>query len=73
MNFQLMVARGTSGKELQEKGSRLREQDRHEEALQYLSLAIVAYQKEGNYERLIDALKDRTLTWKHLFLLTKDI
>lgn len=61
-----------SGQELHTKGGQLREEDKHDEALQYLTLAIVAYQKEGNYRGLIDALKDRTLTWKHYFLLTND-
>jgi tetratricopeptide (TPR) repeat protein len=61
-----------SAKDLHSKGSQLREQDRHDEAIQYLSSAIVGYQREGNYEGLIDALKDRTLTWKHYYLLTKD-
>ena len=54
------------------KGSDSREKDQHLEALQYLGRAIVGYQEEGKYEGLIDALKDRTLTWKHYFLLTKD-
>ncbi|OGD85863.1 hypothetical protein A2Z23_00855 [Candidatus Curtissbacteria bacterium RBG_16_39_7] len=53
--------------ELHGLGSQLREQDNHFEALQYLDRAIVAYQKEENYGGLVDALKDRTLTWKHLF------
>jgi len=61
-----------SGQELHSKGGQLREEDKHLEALQYLTLAIVAYQKEGNYRGLVDALKDRTLTWKHLFLTSKD-
>lgn len=53
-------------------GSDAREKDKHLDALQYLDHAIIAYQKEGDYRSLIDALKDRTLTWKHYFLLTKD-
>ncbi|HJX59264.1 hypothetical protein A2V61_01060 [Candidatus Woesebacteria bacterium RBG_19FT_COMBO_47_8] len=61
-----------SGQELHSKGGQLREEDKHLEALQYLTLAVVAYQKEGNYRGLIDALKDRTLTWKHLFLTSND-
>ena len=61
-----------SGQELHAKGGQAREEDKHDEALHLLTLAIVAYQKEGNYRGLIDALKDRTLTWKHYFLLTND-
>lgn len=61
-----------SGRKLHTKGGQLREEDRHLEALQYLTLAIAAYQKEGKYPDLVDALKDRVLTWKHLFLTTKD-
>lgn len=61
-----------SAKELHNMGEDLREQDRHEEAIQHLSLAIVKYQQESNYRGMIDALKGRTLTWKHYFLLTDD-
>jgi tetratricopeptide (TPR) repeat protein len=61
-----------SSKQLHGMGSDAREKDKHLEALQYLDHAIVGYQKENNYKGLIDALKDRTLTWKHYFLLTKD-
>jgi len=61
-----------TGQELHSKGGQLREEDRHDEALQFLTLAVVAYQREENYRGLIDALKDRTLTWKHYFLLTND-
>lgn len=62
-----------SPKQLHGMGSDAREKDHHLEALQYLDHAIVGYQKEGNYKGLIDALKDRTLTWKHYYLLTKDV
>lgn len=61
-----------SSKQLHGMGSNARENDRHLEALQYLDYAIVGYQKESDYKGLIDALKDRTLTWKHYFLLTED-
>jgi tetratricopeptide (TPR) repeat protein len=61
-----------SGHELQSKGARLREDDKHTEALHYLTLALVAHQKEKNYRGMVNTLKDRCLTWKHLFLLTKD-
>ena len=61
-----------SPKKLHGLGSDAREKDNHLEALQYLDHAIVGYQNQSNYEGLIDALKDRTLTWKYYFLLTKD-
>ena len=61
-----------SSKQLHGLGSDARENDKHLEALQYLDHAIVGYQKEGDYKGLIDALKDRTLTWKHYYLLTND-
>lgn len=61
-----------SGSELHNLGAKLREEDKHLEALQYLTLAIPALQKKGEYEELIDTLKDRCLTWKHLFLTSKD-
>lgn len=61
-----------TGSQLHHEGARLREEDRHLEALQYLTLALAEYQKDGNYSDLVDALKDRVLTWKHLFLVSKD-
>jgi tetratricopeptide (TPR) repeat protein len=66
------VKTGLSAEQLHSKGAQFREEDKHQEALQYLTVAIVAYQDVGNFAGLIDALKDRTLTWKHYFLLTKD-
>jgi tetratricopeptide (TPR) repeat protein len=59
-------------KQLHGMGSDAREKDQHLDALQYLNHAIVGYQRERNYRGLVDALKDRTLTWKHYFLLTGD-
>ena len=53
-------------------GSNAREKDNHLGALQYLDHAIIGYQRENNYEGIVDALKDRTLTWKRFFLLTQD-
>jgi len=59
-------------KELHAKGSNAREKDDHLSALQFLDHAIVGYQKIGNYRGMVNVLKDRTLTWKHYFLLTGD-
>ena len=67
-----MIRTKLSGHQLQSKGARLRENDKHTEALRYLTLALVVYQKEKKYRGIVDTLKDRCLTWKHLFLLTKD-
>lgn len=61
-----------SAKKLHLKGADLREKDKHLEALQYLTLAIAKYQKKKNYKGIVDALKDRVLTWKHLFMITND-
>lgn len=61
-----------SAEQFHAKGMAFREKDKHREALSLLTLAITAYQKEKNYRGIVDALKDRCLTWKHLFLLTKD-
>lgn len=55
---------------LREKGEALREQDQHGEALQALDQALLKAQEEKNYEVLVDVLKARCLTWKHLFLLS---
>lgn len=61
-----------SAKKLHSRGSILREDDEHLKALQFLTLAIAKYQEEKNYRGMVDALKDRVLTWKHLALLTND-
>ena len=60
------------GSHLHGRGAVLREKDCLEEALVFLTLSLVYLQKEGKYAELVDALKDRCLTWKHLFLLTKE-
>lgn len=61
-----------SGKKLRELGESLREKENYKKALQVLTVAIITCQKEGDYETLVDVLKDRTLTLKHLFLKSKD-
>jgi len=62
----------SSAKKLHSQGALLREKDKHIEALQILTLAIAKYQEEKNYRGMVDALKDRVLTLKHLALLTED-
>ncbi len=49
-----------------------REKDNHTEALGLIEQAIVAYQKEENYEGICQSLICRALTYHHLFLLTAD-
>lgn len=49
-----------------------RENDELVKALTLIEEALVAYQKEGDYEGFSQALQSRVLTYKHLFLLTKD-
>lgn len=61
-----------SAQKLHELGEKLREEDKHEKALVYLTLAIAKYAKEKNYRGVVDALQSRFLTWKHLFWLEKD-
>ncbi|OGM11098.1 hypothetical protein A2W13_02830 [Candidatus Woesebacteria bacterium RBG_16_36_11] len=60
------------GSDIHNKGASLREEDKHLDALGYLTLSLFFLQQEGNYSELVDALKDRCLTWKHLFLTLKD-
>jgi tetratricopeptide (TPR) repeat protein len=49
-----------------------REKDHLLEALKLLEEAIVGYQKEADYEGLGQALQSRELTYKHLFLVSKN-
>ena len=49
-----------------------REKDNHIKALELIEQAIVAYQKEENYEWICQSLICRALTYHHLFLLTTD-
>lgn len=49
-----------------------RENDELIKALTLIEEALVAYQKEKDYEGFSQALQSRVLTYKHLFLLTKD-
>ena len=49
-----------------------REEDRHLEALKLIEEALIDYQKAKNYEGFAQALQSRCLTYKHLFLLSKD-
>lgn len=63
---------GSDASQLRLYGERLREKEKYLQALQVLDKSILACQREKNYRVMVDALKDRCLTWKHLFLLTKD-
>ena len=49
-----------------------REEDRHLESLQLIEEAFLEYQKENNHEGIARALQSRCLTYKHLFLLSRD-
>lgn len=57
---------------LYQEGENLRERDKHLQALRVLDEALIKSQQEKNYKILVDVLKARVLTWKHLFLLTQD-
>lgn len=57
---------------LHRKAEQAREEDRHVDALKLIDRAILDYQKEKNFEGLSRVLQSRVLTYKHIFLLTKD-
>jgi tetratricopeptide (TPR) repeat protein len=57
---------------LHQKAEKLRESDKLLEALKVYEEVIYKYQQENNYFGLVEALGGRCLTYKHLFLLTKD-
>jgi tetratricopeptide (TPR) repeat protein len=57
---------------LHQKAEKLREQDKHLEALKVCDEAIVAYQKDKDYFGISSLLQSRVLIYKHLFLLTND-
>lgn len=63
----------TTTLKLHQKAEKLREQDKHLEALKVCEEAILNYQKEKNYIGLCSILQSRSLTYKHLYLLTNDI
>jgi tetratricopeptide (TPR) repeat protein len=54
------------------KAEKLREQDKHLQALELCDEALLAYQQEKNYFGISSLLQSRILIYKHLFLLTKD-
>lgn len=60
-----------SAKELHRLGEKLREEDKLQEAVDVLTSAIVKYRIKKDYKGLVDALRSRSLTWKHLYLVHK--
>jgi tetratricopeptide (TPR) repeat protein len=62
-----------SASEAHRMSEEFRENDKHEEALQAIEIALVQYQKEKNYLGFAKALQSRVLIYKHLFFLTNDI
>jgi tetratricopeptide (TPR) repeat protein len=58
---------------LHQKAEKLREQDKHLQALKISDKAFIAYQKEKNYLGLCSLLQSRVLIYKHLFLITQDL
>jgi tetratricopeptide (TPR) repeat protein len=62
-----------SASELHKIGGKLREKDNLEESLTYETLALVKFIKNKDYKNVVDTLQARFLTWKHMFLLSKDI
>lgn len=61
-----------SAKEHHMQAEKLRESDKHLEALKELDQAIVLYQEDHDYLGICEALQSRVLTFKHLYFLTKD-
>jgi tetratricopeptide (TPR) repeat protein len=61
-----------NGHQIHVKAEVARENDELVKALTLVEEALVAYQKEEDYEGFSQALQSRVLTCKHLFLLTKD-
>lgn len=57
---------------IHKKAEKLRENDKLLEALKLYEEVIFEYQKNKNYSGLVESLGGRCLTYKHLFLLTKD-
>jgi tetratricopeptide (TPR) repeat protein len=49
-----------------------REDERYLESLQFIDEAFIEYQEENNLEGIARGLQSRCLTYKHLFLLSKD-
>lgn len=54
-------------------GEKLRESADFQGALKALDTAIIEAQKNGEYDILIDILKDRSLTWLHLYNYSSDL
>lgn len=59
-------------KKLHQKAEDLREEDKLLDALKLYEEVIYRYQQEKKYSGLVEALGGRCLTYKHLFLLSKD-
>jgi len=62
------TTKNISAQELHKLGEKLREEDRLQEAVDAFTAAIVKYKIAKDYRGLVDALRSRSLTWKHLFL-----
>lgn len=67
--------KSTSGKALglRKKGEKLREATKFHESLIALDEAIIEFQRTGDFDELIITLKDRSLTWLHLYNFSKDL
>lgn len=58
--------------EIHQKAEVAREQDRHDDSLKLLEEAIAGYLDNKDYKGVAMALQSRVLTYKHLFLTSKD-
>lgn len=61
-----------SATKLHELGEKLREEDKLENALICLNLALAKYTEQKDFKGKIDCLQSRFLTWKHLYLTSKN-
>ena len=62
----------SSVEELHQQAENFKEQEKFIDALKLYEEVIISYQKNNNYSGICEALGGRFLTYKHLFLITKD-
>lgn len=72
MHAHKMQSKHLSAIELHKFGENLREEDKLEKALSYLDLALTKYTQQKDYKGKIDCLQSRFVTWKHLYLISKN-
>lgn len=66
------TAKATSTEELHQQADIWREEGKSLQAIDLYNQAIVRYQEEHNYSKILGAMTGRLLSWKHLFYKTED-